>query len=132
MKKIFIFILALSISIKAIAGDIKPKGYSLDEPSYVFTMYEARELKIHIEELEKDRELLFEYKLLSDNYEDEIEKKEEQLGLMQSQIDIRDAYINKQEKKKKLSPLAFAGYFILGAATATGFTILGNKVNQQK
>ena len=126
----------MTLLFSSFAGDIKEKGFVLEEESYVFTIEEAESLRARIVELEaKELELDY-YKKLNKANEKTIDLYKINEDLFKKQIenqklisDINNDIIQKYNDNKKYDDFKSAGYFTLGVIVTIGSFIVADNIS---
>ena len=120
----------------AFAGDVRSKGYTLEEDSYVFTVDEAKRLLARVEELEKKELLLSEYTSLNSVLNKKISLYESNYSILNSQINqyenlisINEEYVKNNRSYIVNSELKHIGIFILGALVTTGSFLVADHIS---
>lgn len=137
MNKILKIMLVLSLLISpAYAGEPMAAGTVLEEDSYVFTIEEAQNLLLRIEELEKKEDQLEEYKNLTFNLEEQIKLQKFTIELKDLQINeynnlkvLTDDRLRKIEKREKAAKLERWGFLALGVGLTAGSILVADKID---
>jgi hypothetical protein len=122
--------------LSAMAGENMSAGEVLEEDSYVFTLEEANELKVRIEELEKKERQLEEYKILEGAYIEQIELYKDNLNIAKEKedtlkdiISLQDNTIDKYKKNEKWNKAENIALFVGGIALTTATFIIVDKIS---
>ena len=120
----------------SLAGDLKEKGFILEEASYVFSIEEAERLKARIIELESIEIELNSLKKINIINEKTIDIYKINESLLSEQIqnhkyisDINDEIIKKYSDQNKYNDLKTAGYFTLGVLTTIGSFLIADHIS---
>lgn len=139
-QKILSFLICLTLVSPAYAGDYKKSGTTLTEDSYVFTVEEATDLMNKMsaleQELEKQNQIIEQYKLLDQIQEEEDLTFTELMNVKDLQLSQykqlhtldtdRIKQLNRQVNSSKFEKWFFMG---LGAGVTIGSILIADKID---
>jgi len=131
-------LLNIIVPVSAYASEEMHAGDVLEEDSLVFSMDEAQDLKVRIEDLEGKETLLWEYISLTDvqgkqidSLEEIIESKDVLIAKHQEIHELDDMAIKRLDKQVKRRKLENVGSFIGGVLVAIALVLVADKVDDQ-